>query len=57
MVWQVGSILRAEKIRPGIIDGLFYSNASYGDCGSVDCCSDGTRFFALRQEEGYRAHN
>ncbi len=29
------------------IEGLFFSNLSFDDCGSVDCCSDGTRFYAV----------
>ncbi|MEW6554641.1 MAG: Ig-like domain-containing protein [Actinomycetota bacterium] len=34
------------------IEGLFYSNLSFDDCGSVDCCSDGTRFYAASAGTG-----
>jgi Bacterial Ig domain len=34
------------------IEGLFFSNLSFDDCGSVDCCSDGTRFYAASAGTG-----
>lgn len=39
------------------IDGLFYSNASYGDCGSVDCCADASRFYASSAGTGAPPRN
>ncbi len=34
------------------INGLFYSNVAYGDCGCVDCCADAGRFYAASAGTG-----
>jgi hypothetical protein len=34
------------------IDDLFYNNMPYNGCAPIDCCSDGTRFYAVSAGTG-----